>query len=759
MSKKKISSHVLLGATLLSGVNPALVEAKTETRDSAPSIEQVVEVEDKEVIDTEIEAKYEEKLKNKKAGADTPSVNEKTVQTEAPVPSTRAALLDEWMPDPLLQELVAEQLGIAKGDITQELLADHQLIFDYGQDNRFYYLTSYKGLEFAEEVALLISAQPYNNVLFSLRDRPLPWSVLEALPNLTMAVDGDLTAIFPQGIDLTDDRIHIDPHNVYFSHDIFLNQTNYHSFTLSYAELKYLNMEEVILDENSYIGGVYFNEGYYTPKALEGGVEFTLAEPLDYATLAGRDFVNTDDQPSFPDGPYMQTCVNYKYINSRINLHFAMPGGEVTSRYLDTEGNEISTPVSYNGGVGEDYQTESKQIPGYILHDIQGQASGKFTEDPQTITYVYRKGLHEEIQIKDVTLEASPAIAWLGEHTDVKTEMFKPSVIHPLTHQELDEEALEELGFTLRYKFVNAPHLGENPVKLIMNNGSEEKEVLTVLYLGEPQVRVIDSKFIKPSEWKDMILVNRLAHSTVDVQADFGEAHPEKDGLSLEIKDFKATQYDQKNKVTLLVNLGTSSQALEAEGALNRGEEGWILSSQRHYGVVVQSPTYTLGSSEHRLASQDTLAENMKLYQATPTGRLEQSTHQAADFLALKPADLAAFKTSNKSGAHAIAFEFGKKEENLQEQREGQATLTVHLVEEPVGGGFKPLDNPQLSPANNPLTSTVTKITPPTLSKRNSTHSRQKLGEFGSREQTILGAMGTVVLLGSALLVWFKKRR
>ncbi len=93
-----------------------------------------------------------------------------------------------------------------------------------------------------------------------------------------------------------------------------------------------------------------------------------------------------------------------------------------------------------------------------------------------------------------------------------------------------------------------------------------------------------------------MSLVNLLAQSTIDLVADFGEAYPEKVGLSLKVKDFKATQYKQKNKVTLSVNLGETSTFLKDKGALNLGEGAWVLTNQRLYCVDISSVIYLLRS-------------------------------------------------------------------------------------------------------------------------------------------------------------------
>ena len=66
-------------------------------------------------------------------------------------------------------------------------------------------------------------------------------------------------------------------------------------------------------------------------------------------------------------------------------------GGSVIAKYVDAAGNTISDNVVKSGNVGEDYTTEQKTIPGYTFKEIQGPASGQFTSQEQTVTYVYTK--------------------------------------------------------------------------------------------------------------------------------------------------------------------------------------------------------------------------------------------------------------------------------------------------------------------------------------------------------------------------------
>ena len=63
----------------------------------------------------------------------------------------------------------------------------------------------------------------------------------------------------------------------------------------------------------------------------------------------------------------------------------------ITANYVDEQGNTISDNVVLNGNVGDTYTTEQKAIPGYTFKEIQGSASGQFTDKEQTVTYVYTK--------------------------------------------------------------------------------------------------------------------------------------------------------------------------------------------------------------------------------------------------------------------------------------------------------------------------------------------------------------------------------
>ncbi|MGM0065492.1 MucBP domain-containing protein [Enterococcus sp. DIV0206e] len=108
----------------------------------------------------------------------------------------------------------------------------------------------------------------------------------------------------------------------------------------------------------------------------------------DYTTeqkaIDGYTFKEVRGNPTgkFTDQP--QT-VTYVYVKNPVKA------AEVTAKYVDTEGNKISDEVVKSGNVGDDYTTEQKAIDGYTFKEVQGNPTGKFTDQPQTVTYVYVK--------------------------------------------------------------------------------------------------------------------------------------------------------------------------------------------------------------------------------------------------------------------------------------------------------------------------------------------------------------------------------
>ncbi|HBI1551068.1 TPA: MucBP domain-containing protein [Enterococcus faecalis] len=66
-------------------------------------------------------------------------------------------------------------------------------------------------------------------------------------------------------------------------------------------------------------------------------------------------------------------------------------GQKVTVNYVDTAGKEISDSIILEGKVGDKYKSEQKTIKGYTFVEVEGNATGEFTDKEQTVTYIYSK--------------------------------------------------------------------------------------------------------------------------------------------------------------------------------------------------------------------------------------------------------------------------------------------------------------------------------------------------------------------------------
>ena len=67
--------------------------------------------------------------------------------------------------------------------------------------------------------------------------------------------------------------------------------------------------------------------------------------------------------------------------------------GEVVSGYVDTEGNILADSEISSGIVGEEYQTEAKDIEGYKLITVEGNETGKYIDGTIYVTYYYDKNV------------------------------------------------------------------------------------------------------------------------------------------------------------------------------------------------------------------------------------------------------------------------------------------------------------------------------------------------------------------------------
>ncbi|MDR7626033.1 MucBP domain-containing protein (plasmid) [Lacticaseibacillus paracasei subsp. tolerans] len=100
--------------------------------------------------------------------------------------------------------------------------------------------------------------------------------------------------------------------------------------------------------------------------------------------IAGYTFKEVQGSPTGSFTAQDQT-VTYVYTKNPV------AGGNVTAKYVDESGNSIAADVVSSGNIGDPYSTTQKDIAGYTFKEVQGNSTGSFTAQDQTVTYVYTK--------------------------------------------------------------------------------------------------------------------------------------------------------------------------------------------------------------------------------------------------------------------------------------------------------------------------------------------------------------------------------
>ncbi|WP_313509657.1 InlB B-repeat-containing protein [Enterococcus sp.] len=73
-----------------------------------------------------------------------------------------------------------------------------------------------------------------------------------------------------------------------------------------------------------------------------------------------------------------------------MHVHYEkISAAEVEVNYIDLDQNKIASSVILTGALGDNYETEPKDIEGYLLVETPENANGIFTENNQTVEYVY----------------------------------------------------------------------------------------------------------------------------------------------------------------------------------------------------------------------------------------------------------------------------------------------------------------------------------------------------------------------------------
>ena len=172
-------------------------------------------------------------------------------------------------------------------------------------------------------------------------------------------------------------------------------------------------------------------------------------QPLE---IAGYDLTKT---PTNATGTFSGEPQHVVYVYTK---QIPQP---VTASYQDENGQTLKPDVTHTGEIGAAYQTEALDIPGYDLVKTNGNASGVFTKERQTVVYVYAKQIPQPVTVS---------------YQDENGQMLKPDVTHT-----------GEIGAAYQTEALEIP--GSDLVKTNGNaSGVFTKEPQTVVYVYAKQI-------------------------------------------------------------------------------------------------------------------------------------------------------------------------------------------------------------------------------------------------------------------------------
>ena len=116
-------------------------------------------------------------------------------------------------------------------------------------------------------------------------------------------------------------------------------------------------------------------------KLIEGAEGTPYDEkPID---IPGYKYKKLSENSAPSSGTFSDSLKNIEFVYEKL-----IPVKNVTVKYMNTLGEKLDETI-LSGNIGEEFKTEQKEFPGYTFKKVDGPTTGKFTEQPQSITYTY----------------------------------------------------------------------------------------------------------------------------------------------------------------------------------------------------------------------------------------------------------------------------------------------------------------------------------------------------------------------------------
>ena len=112
--------------------------------------------------------------------------------------------------------------------------------------------------------------------------------------------------------------------------------------------------------------------------------------------------------------------------------------GKVVVSYLDELGFELHDDINLVGKIDEDYTTEEKVFDGYVLKEINGNKTGKYSKNDNHVTYVYIKA--------EYFIEYN-VNGGIGEQKDLNNPYYKHDKVKVLDNNNIKRNGYKFIGW------------------------------------------------------------------------------------------------------------------------------------------------------------------------------------------------------------------------------------------------------------------------------------------------------------------------
>ncbi|MBE6170139.1 MAG: cell wall protein, partial [Enterococcus casseliflavus] len=127
--------------------------------------------------------------------------------------------------------------------------------------------------------------------------------------------------------------------------------------------------------------------------------EFESIETMEYNAF----YNNPAGSYAKPDGYSFYAISSGTYLH-QFSINHQEAAADVTVSYIDTEGNELKPSQKISGNIGESFDATTSEykleIDGYTLKEVQGNATGTFSDTAQEVVYVYERSDAAPVTVK-----------------------------------------------------------------------------------------------------------------------------------------------------------------------------------------------------------------------------------------------------------------------------------------------------------------------------------------------------------------------